>query len=186
MTQLRCGLPTADTQRGAPSITRPRAAVLVRVQRDITALPFPPPPAACRCLPSRNDLPLRHLTVPSTVLSAGGARWEPAASRRNWTRWGDRVHCHSGRLDPARPSGGSSRNAQRAGVPLPPVRPPTRPLTGSEGAGEPDPGAEPLPGSSVAAITGLAANTSKLATLDVVASTRRDKVAALVSLRTVP
>jgi putative transposase len=50
-------------RRLMPSVEhrRPRATVPIRVQRDITALPSPPPLAQRRCLPPRNDLPLRHL-----------------------------------------------------------------------------------------------------------------------------
>jgi hypothetical protein len=54
---------------------------------------------------------------------------------------------------------------------------------GGSGWSDPNPWVEPPPGLSGWAIAGLAAITSIPATPDVVVSTRRDKVAALISLR---
>jgi transposase-like protein len=42
-------------------LTGRRAAVSVRVQRDIATLPAPPPPAACRRIPPRDGHPIHHL-----------------------------------------------------------------------------------------------------------------------------
>jgi hypothetical protein len=53
--------PAAGTGDETLHLTRSRAAVPVRIQQNITALPTPTPPAARRCLPPRNDLPLPYL-----------------------------------------------------------------------------------------------------------------------------
>ncbi|MGH3701061.1 MAG: DDE-type integrase/transposase/recombinase [Pseudonocardiaceae bacterium] len=55
--------PTRQRERAMTRFRSPaeRAPVPVRVQRDLTALPTPPPPTARRCLPPRNARTLHHL-----------------------------------------------------------------------------------------------------------------------------